>query len=490
MKRALRAVAIVGMSSVAVVLFGAIRLKFVALGVGAEGVGSLGILTATANFGVVLFGLGLNTSGIQAVAAVTTDPIALQRTRSALLRGAGGLALVGGLFMVGGNLVWGLLQPTEGPGVVLSIALAVTLISLLIMGAQVALLNGLGRLKALAICNSIGAAVGTVITIVALQISDTAGIVAALVAAPMASAACSTWFVARIAGPKQKVTRREWWPAFQGMASLGGMVMLGLIATNAVQLGIRVWIEGTYGLAVAGHYQSAWTITSLYIGFVLTALAAEFFPRISAAADNREHLNKSVDAQVRLALLLAWPVLMWTIVLAEFVLHVLYSAEFSVASGLLRWQLVGDVLKVVGWGIAFLLLARKAKISFFVGEIAFNATYLGAVLAIPGTKDLVGVGLAYICAYAIYVLVVLMLAWKESRFRMSILTSAIVVVFLVLAAGAALGMQSGSTVGLVAALAIAGTGTLGSLALLLRMRKVERLDEESVQAAAPHQESA
>ena len=69
MKRILRATAAMGLSSLLTVALGAVRYKFIAVELGAPGVGLLGILTSAATLGVVIFCLGLNTSGVQATAS-------------------------------------------------------------------------------------------------------------------------------------------------------------------------------------------------------------------------------------------------------------------------------------------------------------------------------------------------------------------------------------------------------------------------------------
>ncbi|WP_396657751.1 oligosaccharide flippase family protein [Microbacterium oxydans] len=484
MKRILRAVVLVGLSSVAVVLLGAVRHKLIAVGVGADGIGTLGILTSIVNLGVVIFSLGLNTSGIQAIAAAVDDPSLFPRVRAALLRGSGWLGAVGVATVIAGGLLWGLVSGGEGPGLLIILALGLTVGAMVVSGAQLAMLNGIGRMRALAICNSLGAAIGTGATALCLGVSDDIALVAALAAAPVATAACTSWFVYRSREPqKARVGFRLWRSEFRGMATLGGMVMVGLLVTNGAQLVVRLWIESRHGLAAAGHFQASWTITTLYVGFVLTALAAEYFPRISGEASQTRSLNRSVDMQIRIALLLAGPVLLIMIVLAPIVLNVLYSPEFLSAVPLLRWQLVGDVMKIVGWAIAFLLLARKARLSFLIGELCFNAVYLIGVFLLPSTSALEGVGIAYMLAYTVYVGVLVLLAYKESRFRMSGGSWLITGGLFATAFGVRAAAQEGSPLGIALAASLTAGVTIGALLLLLQARRREKQEAEAHIAA-------
>jgi antigen flippase len=478
MKRILWATATVGLSSIMVVALGAVRYKFIAIEVGAPGVGLLGILTSAANFGVILFSLGMNTSGVQATAAAAVDGVMFQRVRSALLTASSSLGVLGGIVVVVLGLTLGshLLPDDADPAIM--VALGVALAAMVISGAQIALLNGMGRVKSLAICNTFGALVGTIVTIGALQLSGHAGVIAALAAAPLATLACSTWFVIREPKAASRPTPGQWWPELRGLITLGGVVMFGLLLTSGTQLLIRVWIEQGQGLTAAGHFQASWTITSMYLGFVLTALAVEYYPRISAQVQDLRILNKSVDDQVRIALLLGGPVLLWMIVLAPFVLHLLYAEDFQAATDLLRLQLLGDLFKIVGWAVAFLLLARKARGAFFIGELSFNVGYLALGIPLGSQGGLTGLGVAYAGAYALYVLAVLILAYRNTGFVLRRPTWALTVALLIGGALTMWGMEGDTTAGAVVGVATAAIISAAALFGLIRLRAQERRAEQ------------
>ncbi|WP_146069501.1 oligosaccharide flippase family protein [Cryobacterium sp. Y11] len=478
MKRILWATATVGLSSIMVVALGAVRYKFIALEVGAPGVGLLGILTSAANFGVILFSLGMNTSGVQATAAAAADGAKFPRVKSALLIASSWFGGFGGLvFVLLGLTLGGVLLPAYADPATM-VALGAALTAMVISGAQIALLNGLGRVKSLAVCNTFGALVGTVVTIGALQISGQAGVIAALAAAPIATLACSSWFVFRQPKTTFRPTRSQWWPELRGLVTLGGVVMFGLLLTSGTQLAIRVWLEQDQGVTAAGHFQAAWTITTMYLGFVLTSLAVEYYPRISAQIDDLRSLNKSVDDQVRIALLLGGPVLLWMIVFSPVVLHILYAEDFQAATEILRWQLFGDIFKIVGWAVAFLLLARKARGAFFIGEFSFNVGYLALGIPIASQGGLTGLGVAYVGAYAFYVCVVLILAYRETGFALRRASWILTLALLVAGAVTMWGMDADTTVGLIVGIAVTAIVSAGALATLFRLRAKERQAEK------------
>ena len=147
MERILRATAVVGLSSLLTVALGALRYKFVAMELGAPGVGLLGILTSAATFGVVLFSLGLNTSGVQAIAAVVGDQVKLQRTRAALLIGSRWLGGLGGLLVAVVGLTLGEAFLPQPVSPALMVWLGVALAAMVVSGGNLAFLNGTGRIR-------------------------------------------------------------------------------------------------------------------------------------------------------------------------------------------------------------------------------------------------------------------------------------------------------------------------------------------------------
>ena len=75
-----------------------------------------------------------------------------------------------------------------------------------------------------------------------------------------------------------------------------------------------------------------------YIGFVLQAMSVDYYPRLAAAIADHDAVNRMVNEQTEVALLLAGPVLLAMLGLAPWVIDVLYSPQFSEAAAILRWH--------------------------------------------------------------------------------------------------------------------------------------------------------
>jgi O-antigen/teichoic acid export membrane protein len=103
-----------------------------------------------------------------------------------------------------------------------------------------------------------------------------------------------------------------------------------------------------------------------------------------------------------MALLLAGPALLAMITLAPWVIHLLYAASFAPATDVLRWQVLGDILKVASWPMGFILLAMGRGGIFIATEFTWNATYLGAIALGIQEWGLVIAGVGFWFAYLVY----------------------------------------------------------------------------------------
>lgn len=424
-----------GLSSAVTVGLSALRYKLLALELGPEGIGVLGLFATALALGVTLFGMGVGSSGVRQVAASRSGEGGSGAvTRAALWRGSWALGL---LAAAAGLLLLPVLRTTLFADVpaLLVVWLVIAVAASVVSAGQVALLNGLGRLPEIAKANSLGAVIGTALTVGLLAAAPQWALAAAFAGTPLAVLGLTTIFTRRLR-EQQTFARNELWHAFRPMLLFGLAFSGSILMSNLVQVLLRVLINRELDLKNVGYFQAAWTIASVYLGFVITAMAAEYYPRISAIAHDAPELNRQVNTQIRLMLLIATPVILLLMFLAPVVMAAMYAPEFGRATELLRWQLLGDILKIASWPIGFLLLAREAKRAFFLTELVWNASFLVLALALIGPLGLKGLGLAYGCSYALYFAAVAWFSRKLTGFVLEGCILAFVALALALGLGA------------------------------------------------------
>jgi PST family polysaccharide transporter len=204
------------------------------------------------------------------------------------------------------------------------------------------------------------------------------------------------------------------------LLTLGATFMIVTAVGSAVLVVIRTLVIRQYGLEAAGLYQAAYSISALNASLVLSAMATDYFPRLSAVQEDRSKTVGMINQQLHSALLLASPILIGMLALAPLLLRILYSGAFTAGAELLRWQLTGELFKLPGWALAFLLLARADKSLYLFVEGTFVVAYgVGTLLLLP-VAGIAGAGFAYGAAYLIYSLLLIAVCARRHGAKLTV----------------------------------------------------------------------
>jgi O-antigen/teichoic acid export membrane protein len=410
----LRASSIIGGAQVINIAIGLIKMKAAAVLLGPTGVGLVGLYTNLMQTTATVTSLGMANVGTRQIAAAHAagGDRAVERIRRALFWATLGLALIGALlFWLASGWVARvvLADPARAPQVAwLSLGVALSVAT----GYQAALLTGMRRVGDLALI-TIGAGLwGTVLGVGALWMWGEAGLLAMVLIAPAVTLILGHFFVVRLGTATRPATRPvprlpEMAQDWRDLARLGLPFMLSGVVTLLGHLAARMLVQRDLGPEALGQFQAAWTIGMTYLGFLLGAMSTDFYPRLTAVIHDCEKACRLVNEQTEVALLLCAPVLLVLLGCAPWVIRLLYSAEFGPAIDILRWQLLGDILKLLSWPLGFVILARGMGKTFLLTESLGMVALLAAIwIGIP----LVGVtatGIAFLVMYGVY----LPLAW-------------------------------------------------------------------------------
>jgi PST family polysaccharide transporter len=221
------------------------------------------------------------------------------------------------------------------------------------------------------------------------------------------------------------------------LLKLGVAFMSSGLMTMGVAYVVRITVLRKIGFEATGLYQSAWTLGGLYVGFILQAMGADFYPRLTAHVDDDVTSNRLVNEQTQVGLLLAGPGVLATLTFAPLVISLFYSARFAPAVGILRWICLGTIIQVVTWPMGFIIVA-KARQALFIGcEVAWALVSLSLAWLCIDRFGLTGAGIAFFGSYVfhgflIYAVVSRLngFSWsRENRFVGSVFLLVIAVVF-------------------------------------------------------------
>jgi len=168
----------------------------------------------------------------------------------------------------------------------------------------------------------------------------------------------------------------------------------------------QVLVVRILGLSSAGMYQASTALASVYVGFILDAMGRDFYPRLTAIAEDNSACASLVNKQIELGLLLATPGILATMTFAGIVISIFYSAKFLPAYNLLRWQMLGIGLRVACFPMGYMLLAKGNGRAYFLTEFVSNCVNVGLVWFGINYFGLTGSGMAFFALYVFYWLLI------------------------------------------------------------------------------------
>jgi antigen flippase len=417
----LKSSALVGGSSVINIVIGIVRTKVMAVLLGPAGFGLFGLYGSVATLTQTLAGMGINSSGVRLIAAAagSDDTACIARTTIVLRRVSILLGLLGAsLLVVFSRQVAKVTFGTDQHAAAVSV-LSIAVFFSLVSAGQGALIQGMRRIAELAKIAVLGAFSGTLISIPLVYFFRDKGVVPALVTIALMTAITSWWYSRRIRIQAPSMKASEIWQEAAALLKLGFAFMSSGLMTMGVAYVVRIAVLRKVGFEATGLYQSAWTLGGLYVGFILQAMGADFYPRLTASANDNPACNRLVNEQAQVGLLLAGPGVIATLTFAPVVIALFYSAKFGAAVEILRWICLGTTLQVITWPMGFIIVAKARQAIFLGCELAWALVSLALAWACVSSFGLNGAGIAFFGSYVFHGLLLYPIVRWLSGFRWS-----------------------------------------------------------------------
>ena len=395
--------AIIASSQVINIMISILRIKVLAILLGPAGIGLLGIYNSLLGVMGTAAGLGMGSSGVRQIASAKAQEQELSNVRRVLMAAH---LVQGVLAMLG---VWLLRAPIsewlfDDRSYATEVGLIGLSVALTLLGtAQTALLQGMRQIEDLGRVTVYSAAVGTITGLFAVWLYGEAGLVLFVVGYPLATIMIAMRYTRRL--PKTTAARHsaaELWEVWKLMAKFGAAVMVASLFNTVTLLLVRGRITQELGMEAAGQFSAAWGITVTYVGVLLGAMAADYYPRLTQVIKDRAAANRLINDQAQLGLAIGGPVLLLLIGLAPWTITILYSSEFAPAAELLQWQTVGNIFKLAGWALAFSIISAARSKALLLMDLSFNIVFLAMVWFLMPILGLKVTGIAFLVGYIVY----------------------------------------------------------------------------------------
>ncbi len=188
------------------------------------------------------------------------------------------------------------------------------------------------------------------------------------------------------------------------MRKLGGYALMAIVTAVAMplsQLLIRDHLVDTFGWNDAGMWQAVTRISDMYLMIITTTLTVYYLPRLAEITDT-QILRKEIIKVYRFIMPVTIVGALSVYLLRDWLITLLFTAEFTPMIDLLGWQLVGDVIKIGSWVLGFVMLGRAMTKSYIITEVLFSFSLVGITYALTPVFGLKAAVMAFFINYVLY----------------------------------------------------------------------------------------
>jgi antigen flippase len=421
-KQILKSTSIIGGASAIVFLLGMLRNKVIAVLMGSSGVGLLTGFTSIQGIISVITGLGVQSSAVReiAIAVSNNDKPRVGRifctlNRVCWLNGLAGMMLTIVFSPLLSRITF---NSDEYTFDIAAFGLVILLANL--ASGQFALLQGMRCTNEMARTNIAGSLLGTLSALIVYFSLGLRGIVPSLASIAFFQLVVAWYYVRKLQLHNVNLTWRETFCEAYELIKFGLVFVLSSLLVSAVTFITITLINQKESIHAVGLYSAAFMLSGMSVNFVLGAMGADFYPRLTSVADDKKAINLLINEQTEIGLLLALPALIATLFLAPWLLKIFYTQEFINAYKLIHWFILGCCGRIISWPLGYLMLALGKGKWFVLTEIVGNLIHLTLIYIGLNYYGVEGVAIAFFLSYLAYLLIVYFVSKKLTSFMWTI----------------------------------------------------------------------
>lgn len=416
------------------ILCSVIRMKFVALWIGPAGVGLFSIFNSAIELVSTATQFSIRNSAVRDIASKSSGPASLLGVTVTVVRRWGWLLGLLGAFVM---LTAAPLLSRETFGdyghtwefILLSVCVFLSSVT----SSEGAIMQGLEKYKVLALSSLWGVLGGLTLSIPLFYFLRINSILPSLLAYSISTALAVIFYRVRDVKSPSPVSYHQTWTQGKSFIVLGGYMTVSAFIGQLLNYIFIAWLNTRGGDVAVGHYQAGYTLINRYVGLIFTALAMEYYPRLTSVADSRFRTSVFVSHETSLIMILLIPIATFFIPASQIVIKLLYSEEFVVILPFIVTAMAGMVFRGISWCMSYLILARGDGKTYVWTESLSSVVGVVLNMAAFDRWGIDGLGLSFTLWYVVYTAIMVIvsrragLTMSAGAIRLMMLTLAAVV---------------------------------------------------------------
>lgn len=187
----------------------------------------------------------------------------------------------------------------------------------------------------------------------------------------------------------------------KNLAKYTAMALTSAACVPLSHILIRNHLGETLGWEAAGYWEAMWRLSSAYLMLVTTTLSVYYLPRLSELKDAKSIKNEIINGY-KIIFPVAAACCLTIYFSRDFIIIFLFSADFAGMEKLFAWQMVGDLLKIGSWILAYLLTAKALFKLYIISEIVFSIMFVALFYLLVGLFGTESASIAHALNYILH----------------------------------------------------------------------------------------
>jgi len=404
--------AIFGGAQLIGVVINLIRGKLVAIILQSAGMGIMTLLTNAANTIQQFALLGMNVSAVRNISQANEE--GAEQVLTFTIRIVRSLFVIAALFGLVLMLITSPLISQTSFGsydyMPMLLLLSAGVFMNILGSGEMTLMQGLRRYKRLAFCSIIPPLCGLLLSVPIYYVWGIEGIVPAMILSGTIYYLSLRYYSFRkrpTVTTKVPLSLRTIWKYGHDIIQMGLVMTFGTIVGTVTTYALMAFISNQGSVSDVGFYHAANMITVQYVSMIFTAMATDFYPRLSACYQkDSSEAHLLVNQQTEVVLLSITPLALLMILTAPLLISVLLTSEFQAIRQLIYYIALANIFKALCFPMDYIAYAKGDKpYIFWIETIWGNAKTFTVIAGCYLYFGLIGLGYGALASAIIDVLV-------------------------------------------------------------------------------------
>ncbi len=390
-----KAISVLGSMKFLQLLSGLIGAKFIALFIGPNGVGSLGLIKSAISLIQSFTSFGYSIISVKEIASKLEVENDIQHIQSiglvkklSIYIGLLGFLLTLPLSFFLSDWVFGSKNKFYW-----FLLLSFNFIFLARNAFYAAYLQGNRKIRWIAISGTLSSFITVILTIPIYYFLRENGIIPAIIVSSIVILCVNIY-----------ITKNSNIPSFQGdfemfyekakpMLKMGVVLSLNMIFNHVCHFFLRSFFKNYTEGSILGFYEAGLTIIATYAGTIFSVMAVDFYPKLTSFHEDNLKVSDMVNKQVKMSLLIVTPMVLGFYLFDNTIISLLYTKEFLPVMAIFKFGLLCTIFKAISWPMSYIILAKGDRKQYLKQEILADSLNVLFIIILFKIIGLIGIGL-------------------------------------------------------------------------------------------------